>query len=86
MDFIPLCIVCGTTSKTKLVDKNPHACPVCKSGNSVAVVQSQERCCVCWIPLCKVGKGAPVATCSVCGSVMNPGSVMAEEARRGVPR
>lgn len=66
---IPLCIVCGTTAHTHRLDGN-FSCPVCRDPTAVEVVRTDERCCVCWIPLCKVNTGPPYARCGRCGSRM----------------
>jgi hypothetical protein len=72
MDLVPLLLVCGTTASTHAVDAASPAttCPVCAGANAVQVVRTDERCCFCWIPLCRVGSHEPFAVCRRCGSVM----------------
>ena len=79
MDLIPLCLVCGTTASTRAVDPSGRAttCPVCTRAGAVQVVRTDERFCLCWIPLCRVGSHEPFAVCRSCGSRMPAAAAVA---------
>jgi hypothetical protein len=67
MDFIPL--VCGTYPRST-VQAIGARCPVCRATNAVDVVTHYQRCCLCFIPLCKVGGQSTRAQCERCGASM----------------
>jgi hypothetical protein len=78
MDF-PLFIVCGTRGGSKS-RQTSVVCPVC-TRSTLVEVERWERCCICFIPLCKVGGTSRSARCGFCGSVLPTVLIDAPEVR-----
>jgi hypothetical protein len=62
-------IVCGTYPRSKVTGSGAD-CPVCHAKGSVDLLQSYQRCCICFLPLCIVGGKHEYASCEYCGSRM----------------
>lgn len=75
MDFIPLILICGTKGYSKPVQRYRGKCPVCRAQNTVTLVESYQRYCFCWIPMCKMGGRQQYCTCQMCGSKMPAASI-----------
>lgn len=72
MDCIP--VVCGTQGHSK-IQSYGHSCPVCHT-NNVSIIRGYQRCCLCFIPLCKVGGESVYGRCNSCGSTLPASAVM----------